>query len=113
MTILVEKVKQNGKQIQQLQNLKLVDIPSAYEKRKAALKDDIGGDQSTTNQRTQRILNLIRANNPAAKNDFEAILLSLAKAKKNLSNEEDQEDIAVLRQRHVDGLKLTRKSNDC
>ena len=88
-----------------LQNLKLVDIPSAYEKRKAALKDDIGGDQSTTNQRTQRILNLIRANNPAAKNDFEAILLSLAKAKKNLSNEEDQEDIAVLR-KDIDGLKL-------
>jgi hypothetical protein len=91
----------------QYPNLKLSDIPTKHEKRKgyAQQDEDIGGEQSTTNQRTQRILNLIRANNPAAKNDFEAILLSLAKAKKNLSNEEDQEDINALRQ-DVDGLKL-------
>ena len=91
----------------QYPNLKLSDIPTKHEKRKeyARQDEDIGGEQSTTNQRTQRILNLIRANNPAAKNDFEAILLSLAKAKKNLSNEEDQEDIAILR-KDIDGLKL-------
>ena len=88
-----------------LQNLKLVDIPSAYEKRKAALKDDIGGDMSTTNQRTQRILNLIRANNPGAKNDFEAVLLSLAKAKKSLSNDDDEAAISELRQ-DLDELRL-------
>ena len=93
-----------------LSNLKLSDIPSDYEKRKYAAQtskknEDIAGDLPTTNQRTQRMLSLIRANNPTAKNDFEAILLSLAKAKKNLSNDEDQADIAQLRQ-DVDGLKL-------
>ena len=93
-----------------LKNLRLSDIPSEYEKRKYAAQtskknEDVGADLPTTNQRTQRMLNLIRANNPAAKNDFEAILLSLAKAKKNLSNDEDQADIAALRQ-DVDGLKL-------
>ncbi len=91
----------------QYPNLKLSDIPTKHEKRKgyAQQDEDIGGEQSTTNQRTQRILNLIRANNPAAKNDFEAILLSLAKAKEKFSNEEDQEDIAILR-KDIDGLKL-------
>ena len=93
-----------------LKNLRLSDIPSDYEKRKYAAQtakknEDISGDLPTTNQRTQRMLNLIRANNPTAKNDFEAILLSLAKAKKNLSNDEDQADIAALR-KDVDGLKL-------
>ena len=94
----------------ELKNLRISDIPSDYEKRKYAAKtakknEDVGADLPTTNQRTQRMLNLIRANNPTAKNDFEAILLSLAKAKKNLSNDEDQADIAALRQ-DVDGLKL-------
>ena len=51
------------------------------------------------------MLNLIRANNPTAKNDFEAILLSLAKAKKNLSNDEEQADIAQLR-KEVEWIKL-------
>jgi len=93
-----------------LKNLRISDIPSDYEKRKYASQtskknEDVGTDLPTTNQRTQRMLNLIRANNPSAKNDFEAILLSLAKAKKNLSNDEDQADIAALRQ-DVDGLKL-------
>ena len=93
-----------------LTNLKLSDIPSDYEKRKYASQtskknEEVDSDLPTTNQRTQRMLNLIRANNPSAKNDFEAILLSLAKAKKNLSNDEDQADIAALRQ-DVDGLKL-------
>ena len=93
-----------------LKNLRISDIPSEYEKRKYAAKtakknEDVDADLPTTNQRTQRMLNLIRANNPSAKNDFEAILLSLAKAKKNLSNDEDQADIAALRQ-DVDGLKL-------
>ena len=93
-----------------LKNLRVSDIPSEYEKRKYAAQgskknEDVGADLPTTNQRTQRMLNLIRANNPTAKNDFEAILLSLAKAKKNLSNDEDQADIAALRQ-DVDGLKL-------
>ena len=93
-----------------LQNLRISDIPSEYEKRKYAAQtskknEDVGADLPTTNQRTQRMLNLIRANNPTAKNDFEAILLSLAKAKKNLSNDEDQADIAQLR-KEVDGLKL-------
>ena len=93
-----------------LKNLRLSDIPSDYEKRKYAAQtskknEDVAGELPTTNQRTQRMLNLIRANNPTAKNDFEAILLSLAKAKKNLSNEEDQADINALRQ-DVDGLKL-------
>ena len=93
-----------------LKNLRISDIPSDYEKRKYAAKtakknEDVDADLPTTNQRTQRMLNLIRANNPTAKNDFEAILLSLAKAKKNLSNDEDQADIAALRQ-EVDGLKL-------
>ena len=93
-----------------LSNLKLSDIPTDHEKRKysartAKKNEDISDDLPTTNQRTQRMLNLIRANNPTAKNDFEAILLSLAKAKKNLSNDEDQADIAVLR-KDVDGLKL-------
>ena len=93
-----------------LKNLKLSDIPSDYEKRKYAAQtskknENVEGELPTTNQRTQRMLNLIRANNPSAKNDFEAILLSLAKAKKNLSNDEDQADIAALRQ-DVDGLKL-------
>ena len=93
-----------------LKNLRISDIPSDYEKRKYAAQtakknEDVGTDLPTTNQRTQRMLNLIRANNPTAKNDFEAILLSLAKAKKNLSNDEDQADIAALR-KDVDGLKL-------
>ena len=93
-----------------LKNLRISDIPSDYEKHKYAAKtakknEDVDADLPTTNQRTQRMLNLIRANNPTAKNDFEAILLSLAKAKKNLSNDEDQADIAALRQ-EVDGLKL-------
>ena len=93
-----------------LKNLRISDIPSDYEKRKYASKtakknEEVDSDLPTTNQRTQRMLNLIRANNPSAKNDFEAILLSLAKAKKNLSNDEDQADIAALRQ-DVDGLKL-------
>jgi hypothetical protein len=93
-----------------LSNLKLSDIPSDYEKRKYASQtskknEDVGTDLPTTNQRTQRMLNLIRANNPSAKNDFEAILLSLAKAKKNLSNDEDQADIAALRQ-DLDELRL-------
>lgn len=93
-----------------LKNLRISDIPSDYEKRKYAAQtskknEDVGADLPTTNQRTQRMLNLIRANNPTAKNDFEAILLSLAKAKKNLSNDEDQADIAQLR-KEVDGLKL-------
>jgi len=93
-----------------LKNLRISDIPSEYEKKKYAARtakknEDVEGDLPTTNQRTQRMLNLIRANNPSAKNDFEAILLSLAKAKKNLSNDEDQADIAALRQ-DVDGLKL-------
>jgi len=93
-----------------LKNLRISDIPSEYEKKKYAARtaknnEDVGTDLPTTNQRTQRMLNLIRANNPSAKNDFEAILLSLAKAKKNLSNDEDQADIAALRQ-DVDGLKL-------
>jgi hypothetical protein len=106
----VEEEKKEGtwKPDPKLKNLRVADIPSQYEKRKAYRdnpKEDIGGEQSTTNQRTQRMLNLIRANNPSAKNDFEAILLSLAKAKKNLSNDEDQADINALRQ-DVDGLKL-------
>ncbi len=93
-----------------LKNLRISDIPSEYEKRKYASQtskknEDASADLPTTNQRTQRILNLIRANNPTAKNDFEAILLSLAKAKKNLSNDEDQADIEQLR-KEVDGLKL-------
>jgi hypothetical protein len=93
-----------------LKNLRISDIPSEYEKKKYATRtakknEDVSDDLPTTNQRTQRMLNLIRANNPSAKNDFEAILLSLAKAKKNLSNDEDQADIAALRQ-DVDGLKL-------
>lgn len=93
-----------------LKNLRLSDIPSDYEKRKYAAQgakknEDVSADLPTTNQRTQRMLNLIRANNPTAKNDFEAILLSLAKAKKNLSNDEDQADISKLR-KDVDGLKL-------
>ncbi len=92
-----------------LKNLKLFDIPSYYERMKKGYvqnkNEDVSPDLPTTNQRTQRILNIIRANNPTAKNDFEAILLSLAKAKKNLSNDEDQADIAVLR-KDVDGLKL-------
>ena len=78
------------------------DQPLRYLQNK---NEDVSPDLPTTNQRTQRILNIIRANNPTAKNDFEAILLSLAKAKKNLSNDEDQADIAVLR-KDVDGLKL-------
>ena len=91
----------------ELANLRLIDIATAHEKRKAAraMEEDIGGDESTTNPRTQRILNLIRANNPAAKNDFEAILLSLAKAKKNLSNDNDEAAIADLRQ-DLDELRL-------
>ena len=93
-----------------LKNLRISDIPSEYEKRKYAAKtakknEDVDPDLPTTNKRSQRILNLIRANNPTAKNDFEAVLLSLDKAKKNLSNEEDQRDIAKLQQ-EVDGLKL-------
>ena len=102
--------KANYKPDPKLKNLRISDIPSEYEKRKYAAQtakknEDVDGDLPTTNQRTQRMLNLIRANNPTAKNDFEAILLSLAKAKKNLSNDEDQADIAALR-RDVDGLKL-------
>jgi hypothetical protein len=91
-----------------LKNLKLSDIPSAYEKRKAYRdnpNEDIGDDNSVTNQKTQRILSLIRANNPTAKNDFEAVLLSLDKAKKNLSNDGDEEQIDALRQ-DVDELRL-------
>lgn len=93
-----------------LKNLRISDIPSEYEKRKYAAKtakknEDTESDLPTTNKRSQRILNLIRANNPTAKNDFEAVLLSLDKAKKNLSNDEDQRDIAKLQQ-EVDGLKL-------
>ncbi len=93
-----------------LKNLRISDIPSDYEKRKYAAKtakknEDIDSDLPTTNKRSQRILNLIRANNPTAKNDFEAVLLSLDKAKKNLSNDEDQRDIAKLQQ-EVDSLKL-------
>ena len=96
-----------------LKNLRLSNIPSTYEKRKEALKSgayedataDIGGENSTTNQKTKRILNLIRANNPTAKNDFEAVLLSLDKAKKNLSNDGDEEQIDALRQ-DVDELRL-------
>jgi len=106
----VEEEKKEGtwKPDPKLKNLRIADIPSQYEKRKAYRdnpKEDASGDLPTTNQRTQRMLNLIRANNPSAKNDFEAILLSLAKAKKNLSNDEDQADISALRQ-DVDGLKL-------
>ena len=92
----------------ELANLKLSDIPSAYEKRKAYRdnpNEDIGDDNSVTNQRTQRILSLIRAKNPTAKNDFEAVLLSLDKAKKNLNNDEDQADIAQLK-KQVDGVAL-------
>jgi len=94
----------------ELANLKLSKIPSDYERRKYAAQtakknEDIGDDNSVTNQRTQRILNLIRAKNPTAKNDFEAVLLSLDKAKKNLSNDEDQADIAQL-QKQVDGVAL-------
>ena len=107
-----KKIEEKGtyKPDPKLKNLRISDIPSDYEKRKYAAKtakknEDVGADLPTTNQRTQRMLNLIRANNPTAKNDFEAILLSLAKAKKNLSNDEDQADIAALRQ-DVDGLKL-------
>ena len=93
-----------------LKNLRISDIPSEYEKRKYAAKtakknEDTESDLPTTNKRSQRILNLIRANNPTAKNDFEAVLLSLDKAKKNLSNDEDQRDIAKLQQ-EVDSLKL-------
>src|SRR6056300_191454 len=93
-----------------LKNLRISDIPSEYEKRKYAAKiakknEDTESDLPTTNKRSQRILNLIRANNPTAKNDFEAVLLSLDKAKKNLSNDEDQRDIAKLQQ-EVDGVKL-------
>ena len=93
-----------------LKNLRISDIPSDYEKRKYAAKtakknEDTESDLPTTNKRSQRILNLIRANNPTAKNDFEAVLLSLDKAKKNLSNDEDQRDIAKLQQ-EVDSLKL-------
>ena len=93
-----------------LKNLRISDIPSEYEKRKYSAQtskknEDTESDLPTTNKRSQRILNLIRANNPTAKNDFEAVLLSLDKAKKNLSNDEDQRDISKLRQ-EVDGLKL-------
>ncbi len=93
-----------------LKNLKLSDIPSDYEKRKYAAQtskknEDVDGDLPTSNQRTQRMLNLIRVNNPTAKNDFEAVLLSLDKAKKNLSNDEDQRDIAQL-QTQIDGIDL-------
>lgn len=93
-----------------LKNLRISDIPSDYEKRKYAAKtakknENVDPDLPTTNKRSQRILNLIRANNPTAKNDFEAVLLSLDKAKKNLSNDEDQRDIAKLQQ-EVDGVKL-------
>ena len=107
-----KKIEEKGtyKTDPKLKNLRLSDIPSDYEKRKYAAQgskknENVEGDLPTSNQRTQRMLNLIRANNPTAKNDFEAILLSLAKAKKNLSNDEDQADIAQLRQ-DVDGLKL-------
>ena len=80
----------------ELANLRIKDIPTQYDKRKAYRdnpNEDIGGDNSVTNQRTQRMLNLIRAKNPTAKNDFEAVLLSLDKAKKNLSNDDDEEQI--------------------
>ena len=111
-----KKIEEKGtyKTDPKLKNLRISDIPSEYEKKKYAARtaknnekqnEDVGDDLPTTNQRTQRMLSLIRANNPTAKNDFEAILLSLAKAKKNLSNDEDQADIAQLRQ-DVDGLKL-------
>ncbi len=107
-----KKIEEKGtyKTDPKLKNLRISDIPSEYEKKKYAARtakknEDVDSDLPTTNQRTQRMLNLIRANNPSAKNDFEAILLSLAKAKKNLSNDEDQADIAALRQ-DVDGLKL-------
>ena len=94
----------------ELANLKLSKIPSDYERRKYAAQtakknEDIGDDNSVTNQKTQRILSLIRANNPTAKNDFEAVLLSLDKAKKNLSNDGDEEQIDALRQ-DVDELRL-------
>ena len=92
----------------ELANLRINDIPTQYEKRKAYRdnpNEDIGGEESVTNQRSQRILNLIRAKNPTAKNDFEAVLLSLDKAKKNLNNDEDQADIAQL-QKQVDGVAL-------
>ena len=101
-----EKIK--WKPDPKLKNLKLSDIPSAYEKRKAYRdnpNEDIGDDNSVTNQKTQRILSLIRANNPTAKNDFEAVLLSLDKAKKNLSNDDDEEQIDQLRQ-DLDELRL-------
>jgi len=93
-----------------LKNLRISDIPSEYEKRKYAAKtakknEDTESDLPTTNKRSQRILNLIRANNPTAKNDFEAVLLSLDKAKKNLSNDEDQRDISRL-QTQVDQIAL-------
>jgi len=93
-----------------LKNLRISDIPSDYEKRKYAAKtakknEDTESDLPTTNKRSQRILNLIRANNPTAKNDFEAVLLSLDKAKKNLSNDEDQRDISRL-QTQVDQIAL-------
>lgn len=109
-----KKIEEKGKKgtfktDPKLKNLRLIDIPSYYERMKQGYvqnkNEDIQNDLPTTNQRTQRMLNLIRANNPTAKNDFEAILLSLAKAKKNLSNDEDQADIAQLR-KEVDGLKL-------
>lgn len=109
-----KKIEEKGKKgtfktDPKLKNLRLIDIPSYYERMKQGYvqnkNEDIQNDLPTTNQRTQRMLNLIRANNPTAKNDFEAILLSLAKAKKNLSNDEDQADIAALR-KDVDGLKL-------
>lgn len=95
----------------ELANLRIKDIPSRYDQRKAyrdakdAKNEDIGGEESVTNQRSQRILNLIRAKNPTAKNDFEAVLLSLDKAKKNLSNDGDQRDIAQL-QTQIDGIDL-------
>ncbi len=94
----------------ELANLKLSKIPSDYERRKYAAQtakknEDIGDDNSVTNQKTQRILSLIRANNPTAKNDFEAVLLSLDKAKKNLSNDDDEEQIDQLRQ-DLDELRL-------
>ena len=92
----------------ELANLRIKDIPSRYDQRKAysdAKNEDIGGEQSVTNQRSQRILNLIRAKNPTAKNDFEAVLLSLDKAKKTLSNDEDQADIAQI-QKQIDGIDL-------
>jgi hypothetical protein len=92
----------------ELANLRLKDIPSQYDKRKAYRdnpNEDIGGEESVTNQRSQRILNLIRAKNPTAKNDFEAVLLSLDKAKKNLSNDDDEAAISALRQ-DLDELRL-------